>query len=85
MKVKLQLFGAFRKYGNEMQIDLPDDSVVADLRPKIFGVLSDKNLGIDAKALIESSRFSNDEEILEEDSVINENDNLAILPPVSGG
>ncbi len=85
MKVKLQLFGAFRKYGNEMQIDLPENSIVADLRPKIFEAISQKDLGIDAKTLIDTSRFSNDEEILEEDSVINKNDNLAILPPVSGG
>lgn len=85
MKVKLQLFGAFRKYGNEVGITMPLGSTIADLRPKLLSVMSDKDIGVDIKGLIDSSRFANDESILDEDSPIDENDNLAILPPVSGG
>lgn len=85
MKVKLQLFGAFRKYGNEINIDLPLGSIVSDLRPKLLDIISDDDKAFDTKSLIDTSRFANDEEVLEESSVINDNDVLAILPPVSGG
>ena len=85
MKIKLQLFGAFRNYGNEVSITLPKGSIIANLRPELLTIFSDKELGFDKQNLINSSRFANDETILDEDSLINENDNLAILPPVSGG
>lgn len=85
MKIKLQLFGAFRKYSNEIDILLPQGSVIADLRSNLLNVLADKDLGLDKEGLINSSRFANDEAILNEDSLINEHDTLAILPPVSGG
>ena len=85
MKIKLQLFGAFRQYSNEIELDLDEGCAISDLRKKLLDTLKEKKVSFNVEGLIDSSRFSNDEAILEEDSVINKNDNLAILPPVSGG
>lgn len=85
MKITLQLFGAFRKCGDTINMKLPQGSRIADLRAELLTILTDKNLGVDKRGLLDSSRFANDEAILSEDSVIDETDNLAILPPVSGG
>jgi len=81
MEIKLQLFGAFRKYGSEIILEIPDGGLVADLRTSL-----EKSLGESSSRLIKISRFATDKTMLDDDSEITSNISvLAILPPVSGG
>ncbi len=81
MKIKLQLFGAFRKYGSEIELEIAEGGLVFDLRKSL-----ENSLGEDSSRLIKISRFATDKIMLDDDSEINNNmTGLAILPPVSGG
>ncbi len=85
MEITLQLFGAFRPLGKRLSLSLPDGAVVSDIRKALLVKIHDIDNNFNKTELIDSSRFANDDEILDEESLINELDNLAILPPVSGG
>ena len=85
MNVTLQLFGAFRNYGQSVELELPEQLKIKDLREALAEALSDKEDNKEAlKKMIDSSRFATDKAILEEDAVV-EHGLLSILPPVSGG
>lgn len=79
MQITLELFGAFRPFGDSLTLNLPENGRVSDIRP----ILKQR---IDAKpGLIDSSRFATDTEILMEDHFLQDGARLAILPPVAGG
>jgi len=81
MKIKIRLFGAFRKYGNEIDIEIPDGSIVSDMKKLLVEALGD-----DSRELVYSSRFATDKNMLDDDSEITKNlSEVAIVPPVSGG
>jgi molybdopterin converting factor small subunit len=84
MDVKLQLFGVFRNYGDEVELSLPEKGTVKDLREALLEKLDSKNARHNISELIAHSRFATDEAILPESAEI-DSLNLAILPPVSGG
>lgn len=77
MQVVLQLFGAFRDYGNELVLSVPDGASIANVR------LATQEQLPDASALIALSRFASDTALLEETASAPAT--LAIIPPVSGG
>ena len=76
----LRLFGAFRKYGEIIEITLPAGCSVQDIKNKLAEKF-DANDG----ALVHDSAVANDNEIINTDCLFNEDTELAILPPVCGG
>lgn len=80
IKVTIRLFGAFRKYGDVMELTLPTGCAVADIKAG----LAEKLAGNDA-ALVTDSAIANDNEIIAADTVFTADATLAILPPVCGG
>ena len=81
MRIKIRLFGEFRKYGDEIDIEIPDGAIVKDLKSLLVEAIGDES-----QKLISSSRFATDKIMLDDDSEITDNlSELAIIPPVSGG
>lgn len=86
-KVQVRLFGAFRKLGNgrELEIAVPANATVKDLRAALRNVITTE-LNRPAEApLVDESAIASDQSILAEDEVIPSGARLAILPPVCGG
>lgn len=84
MQITLQLFGAFRPFGDTLALDLPEHGTVADLRPLLAARLENGTTVL-PKGLIKSSRFATETEILPESTPLRNGAVLAIIPPVSGG
>jgi len=79
MKITLQLFGAFRQFGDFLELNLPEKGRVSDVRSAL-------GLKVEARdGLISSSRFATETEVLNEDALLQDGAVLAIIPPVSGG
>jgi len=81
MKIRVKAFAAVREIlgYREREMELRDGSSVGD----VFGILSIsfEELGEMKDSLI----FAVNEEYCDEERVLDNNDILAILPPVSGG
>ncbi|MCC7259483.1 MAG: MoaD/ThiS family protein [Alphaproteobacteria bacterium] len=84
MQITLQLFGAFRPFGDTLALELPERGTVADLRPLLAAQLENSTTPL-PKGLIKSSRFATETEILAESAPLAHGAVLAIIPPVSGG
>ena len=80
IEITVRLFGAFRRYGAQVVLSVPSGSSVAD----IITLLSEK-IDTQDKVLLNDSAMANDNEIVGRDFILNENSELAILPPVCGG
>ena len=78
--ITMRLFGAFRKYGENVIFKVPSGCTATAVKEKLAEVLnlSDKNL-------IHDSALANDNEIMGGDEVLTQDSHLAILPPVCGG
>ena len=79
MEITLQLFGSYRPYGEHLTLSLPSGAVVADIRLALLQVIQSE------PALIQSSRFATETEVLADDAPLQDGITLAIIPPVSGG
>lgn len=80
IKITIKLFGAFRKYGQALDLVLPAGSSVQDVKVLLAGKLESNDA-----ALVAESALANDNEILSGTEVFNDDTALAILPPVCGG
>ena len=78
--ITMRLFGAFRKYGENVTFTAPSGCTATTVKEKLAEVLklADKNL-------IRDSALANDNEIISSDAVLTKDSSLAILPPVCGG
>lgn len=79
MKITLQLFGAFRPFGDQIELTLPAGANVAQIRPALTAEMPQM------ESVIHSSRFATETDILPETAPLNDGAMLAIIPPVSGG
>lgn len=78
IKVDVQLFGALRKYGTNIEVTIPSGASVAALKNTLAALLGDT-------ALVMDCVIANDETILPEAYIIEGSAPLSILPPVCGG
>lgn len=86
MTLTLKLFGTFRNYGQELDLEVTENDQVSDLRVTLLETLKQQESNQEALVkLINTSRFATDKVILEESDSIKDINELAILPPVSGG
>ena len=82
--VSLKLFGAFRQFGPETEVEMsvPDNARVTDLR----AALARHYQGNDnALSLLKASAFATDQAVLDDDDDLPTHQPLSILPPVCGG
>lgn len=85
MKITLQCFGAFRPFGENITLSLPEKAVVSDIRAALLLRIQEKDKGFNKGGLIDSSRFATQTEILPENTSLSDGMCIAIIPPVSGG
>jgi len=78
--ITMRLFGAFRQYGETVDITIRSGSSAAAVKKALGNVL-----GAQALPLIEDSVLANDNTVLPGDYVFDEDTKLSILPPVCGG
>lgn len=83
----IQLFGAFRPYGNgeTMVLEVPQGASVSEVKSHLKAALRKACPDFDKAALVDESALADDTQILAEDMTLNANTTLAILPPVCGG
>src|SRR5262245_59051302 len=79
--LRIQLFARFRDLlgGETIALDLPDRPTVRDLR----SALNERRTGV--VFLLERSRIAVNGEFADDDVLLNAFDEIAIIPPVSGG
>ncbi len=81
MQVTIRLFASARDAaGWERQVlDLPEGATIASARQKLRGIIPD------ATPLLDSAAFALNQRYARADDRLTDGDELAILPPVSGG
>ncbi|MCE9508693.1 MAG: MoaD/ThiS family protein [Alphaproteobacteria bacterium] len=80
IQITMRLFGAFRKYGENVSFAVPAGCTAAAVKEKLAEVLK-----LSDKKLLMDSVLANDNEIIDSGAVLSEDSHLAILPPVCGG
>ena len=85
MKISVRLFGALSEYGREpLEFELGADPQVADLRAALEQRLAASRSDF-RPALLRSSAFADEHQILHEQDRLPATGQVAVLPPVSGG
>jgi molybdopterin converting factor small subunit len=77
--VKIQLFGAFRRHGDDAVFHLPLEA------PCSLSVLRELLASHFDAELLHESAFGTEEAILSDDAMIAPGQTIAVLPPVCGG
>lgn len=87
MKVRIALFGAFRKYSSDarIELDLPSGVTIERIKQELNLFFKIHSSTFNDASLLNSSAIANEESILNDSTVIHSDSNLAILPPVCGG
>jgi molybdopterin converting factor small subunit len=85
MKITVQLFGHFRKFGDQLQVELPDGSRMADLENRFMRIIEERDALFYRNNNLRASRFCDDKNILPRDHPVNDGQVFSVLPPVSGG
>jgi len=89
MKITVELYGATKDLSkrNFLEFEINRNSSIKDIKIKILDLIEKSFKGDqDLKKLIESSAFcSEKDEIITENYKINENQKIAIIPPIGGG
>jgi molybdopterin converting factor small subunit len=80
IKITVRLFGAFRKYGDSMDMVCPSGSTVGYIKEQISTLVDESD-----KSLVFESAIANDQQIIKADTIFEESSKLSILPPVCGG
>lgn len=86
-QVEIKLFGAFRKYipAGVMSVQVEEGVTVKALKDKIHSELCNTFSNYKDMNLVFESALATDSDILNEDSICDLDQSLALLPPVCGG
>ena len=79
MKVTVRLFGHFSDYAHTLEMDVADGSTIGDIAAAL-AARDGRLIGIDM-----SCRAALNEEYTTSDAQVCEGDELAFIPPMSGG
>jgi molybdopterin converting factor small subunit len=85
MKVTVQLHGAFKQLGDQIELTLAYGTRVADLQELFMKTVEKCNPELYKQGWLRASRFCDDTRILRASQPLNDGQRLIILPPVSGG
>ena len=85
MKITVQLFGAFRPFGDKLEFNLNEGDTISTLRNAMQKDLQNRNPDFAKRNILAMSRFSDETTVLAENTALQDQQVLAILPPVSGG
>ena len=87
IEVELKLFGAFKQIGDgrSLKLELPEGARLEDLRGALRTQIRQSVNGLQDERLVQDSAFSDEDEILNDHSVIRSGAKLCVLPPVCGG
>ncbi|WP_319495737.1 MoaD/ThiS family protein [uncultured Cohaesibacter sp.] len=85
MTITIRCFGAFRAFGEEMELTVARGTTVADLREPLLEAMRQADQTFAADVLLDSSRVATETELLTDAAPLVEGMRLAIIPPVSGG
>jgi molybdopterin converting factor small subunit len=85
MKITVQLFGHFRKFGDSVQLELPPGSRIADLEREFMKTIELRDSAFYKNSALRASRFCDDAAILPLDHRLEDGGFFSVLPPVSGG
>ena len=76
--LKIKPFGAFRTFGDSIELSVPSGSSIATIKTLLQTKLND-NILVSDSVLADNDAILRDEDILDSDTA------LSILPPVCGG
>jgi molybdopterin converting factor small subunit len=85
MKITIQLFGHFRKFGDFVLLELPPGSRIADLEREFMRTIENRDSSFYLNSGLRASRFCDNSAILPSTHPLTEGGCFSILPPVSGG
>ncbi|MDC0216005.1 molybdopterin biosynthesis protein MoeD [Candidatus Pelagibacter sp.] len=89
MKIKLELFGASRDFGDEdfIEFNIREKISIKNFRKKLINYIDKKFKGnIDFIKIVESSVFCSDENnIINDNYKITRDQKIGIIPPIGGG
>jgi molybdopterin synthase sulfur carrier subunit len=87
INVEISLFGAFRAFDNGTPIilQLPVGTSLQETKQALGTELIRRFPDFKQDKLLEQSPLANEREILRADYILSKNEDLVILPPVSGG
>ena len=80
IKVSIACFGAFRKFGDSLSVDVASGSTIEHLKQALV-----QKLGDESCALVGDSVFADATSILRDQDTLTSTINLSVLPPVCGG
>lgn len=85
--IKIKMFGAFKNYisSGKIEVQINEYDTVSTLKDKIILKIKEDANHFQNELLVFESALSNEEEILDLDSNIYNQTELALLPPVCGG
>ena len=78
--ITMRLFGAFRQYGETVEVRVQPGSRVSVIKGALGNILGEK-----AQNLIHDSVLADEKAILPGEYVVDKDVQLSILPPVCGG
>ena len=86
IQITVRLFGAFRKYyGSPIVLSVPANCSVPDIKSAIGKKLVLLNTAFADQELLDKSALADDRAVLAADATLQQDCQLAILPPVCGG
>jgi molybdopterin converting factor small subunit len=83
--IKINFYGAFRKYGDHETLSLPAGSSVGDLKDLLAKHLAGKIPGFPDSQLIRDSAIACDDAVVGPHYKVRQDERVSILPPVCGG
>ena len=87
VRIRVRLFGAFREWqpAGMVQLELPPDSCMADVKRALVSELSGNGDDSQLAAWVGDSVLADDQSTLLDSDPVGPGRELAILPPVCGG
>jgi len=86
IEITIRLFGAFRKFHNApLTLFLPAGCSVTDIKTALGHALTSLNPAFADQELLDKSVLADDRAVLAPGATLQQNCQLAILPPVCGG
>ncbi|MGK5087616.1 hypothetical protein WDW86_08665 [Bdellovibrionota bacterium FG-2] len=85
IEVKVKYFGAFKRLGSELNVNLVSECSVGEFRRHLSEEIKLHDPQAMEAALVSDSVFADESHILSDEARISKSMTLSVLPPVCGG